>query len=146
MKIFITLFLLLTTYVSTSQIKVSEKTITEISTLTTFDLLMESLNKDIINDFYFITYRDYTNFKKGELNTFKIGSINEVKELRGIMLDVLQNKKDDVTIDLGFNSLRLQRKANSFVTIISYGDGRKGYMNNLSRSDIKKLFPIDKLK
>jgi len=92
MKNFIILFLLLTTYVSNSQIKVIEKPITEISILKTFDLLMESLNKDTVNDFYFITYRDYKGLKdvnKGKLNTFKIGSINEVKELRGIMLDVL---------------------------------------------------------
>jgi len=149
MKNFIILFLLLNTYISNSQIKVTEKPITEISTLNKFDLLMESLNKDTVNDFYFITYRDYTSFKdikKGKLNTFNIGSIDEVKELRGIMLDVLENKKDNVTIDIGANRLKLQRNANSFFTIISYGDGRKGHMNNLSKSDIKKLFPIDKLK
>jgi len=149
MKNFIILFSLLTTYVSNSQIKVIEKPITEISILKTFDLLMESLNKDTVNDFYFITYRDYKGLKdvnKGKLNTFKIGSINEVKELRGIMLDVLENKKDNVTINIGSNRLKLQRNANSFFTIISYGDGRKGHMNNLSKSDIKKLFPIDKLK
>jgi len=149
MKNFIILCLLLTTYVSNSQIKAVEKPIIEISTLKTFDLLMESLNKDMVHDFYFITYRDYTGFKdikKGKLKTFKIGSTEEVKELRGIMLDVLENKKDDVTINLSSNHLRLQRNVNSFFTIISYGDGSKGHMNNLSRSDIKKLFPIDKLK
>jgi len=149
MKNFIILLLLLTTHVSNSQIKATEKPIIEISTLKTFDLLMESLNKDTNNNFYFVTYRDYTSFKdikKSKLNTFKIGSIDEVKELRGIMLDVLKNKKDNVTIDIGSNRLKLQRNANSFFTIISYGDGRKGYMNNLSKSDIIKLFPIDKLK
>ena len=149
MKNFIILFLLLTTSISSSQIKVIEKPIIEISSLKTFDLLMESLNKDVVNDFYFITYRDYTSFKdikKAKLNTFKIGSINDVKELKGIMLDVLENKKDNVTIDIGSNHLKLQRNTNSFFTIISYGDGRKGHMNNLSKSDIKKLFPINKLK
>ena len=149
MKNFIILFLSLTTYVSSSQIKVIEKPIIEISSLKTFDLLMESLNKDTVNDFYFISYRDYTSLKdikKGKLNTFKVGSLDEVKDLRGIMSDVLENKKDKVTIDIGSNGLKLQRNANSFFTIISYGDGRKGHMNNLSRSDIKKLFPIEKLK
>lgn len=149
MKNFIILFLLLTTYISSSQIKVIEKSIMEISALKTFDLLMESLNKDIVNDFYFVTYRDYsslTDIKKSTLNTFKIGSIDEVKELRGVMLDVLNNKKDNVTINIGANSLNLKRTDNRFFTFISYGDGRKGQMNNLSKSDIKKLFPIDKLK
>ena len=149
MKNFIILFLVLTTYVSYSQIKVIEKPIIEISTLKTFDLLMESLSKDVVNDFYFVTYRNYTaltDIKKRKLNTFKIGSADEVKELRGVMLDMLNNKKDDITINIGSNHLKLQRKTNSFITIISYGDGRKGYINNLSRSDIKKLFPIDKLK
>lgn len=149
MKNFIIIFLFLTTSISNSQIKVTEKPIIEISSLKTFDLLMESLNKDNINNFYFITYRNHTSFndlKKAKLNTFKIGSIDEVKELRGIMLDVLENEKDNVTIDIGPNHLKLQRNTNSFFTIISYGDGRKGHMNNLSKSDIKKLFPINKLK
>ena len=143
MKNFIILFLLLTTSISNSQIKVIEKPITEISSLKTFDLLMESLNKDAVNDFYFITYRDYISvkdIKKAKLNTFKIGSIDEVKELRGIMLDVLENKKDNVTIDIGANHLKLQRNINSFFTIISYGDGRKGHMNNFSKSNIKNYF------
>ncbi len=149
MRNFIIIFLLLTTYVSNSQIKVIEKSITEISTLKTFDLLMESLNKDIVNDFYFVTYRNSTSLtdvKESKLNTFKIGSIDEVKELRGIMLDVLENKKDNVTINIGSNRLNLKRNDNGLFTFISYGDGRKGHMNNLSISDIKKLFPIDKLK
>lgn len=149
MKNSIILLLLLTTHVSNSQIKVIENPITEISTLKTFDLLMKSLSKDIINDFYFVTYREHTaltDIKKSKLNTFKVGSIDEVKELRGIMLDVLNNKKDNVTIDIGSNRLNLKRTNDRFFTFISYGDGRKGQMNNLSKSDVKKLFPIDKLK
>jgi len=149
MKNFIILFTLLITSISNSQIKAVERPITEISSLKTFDLLMESLSKDVVNDFYFVTYRNSTSLteiKKSKLNTFKVGSIDEVKELRGIMLDVLNNKKDNVTIDIGANRLNLKRNDNSLFTFISYGDGRKGQMNNLSKSDIKKLFPIDKLK
>lgn len=143
MKNFIILFLLLTTTISNSQIKVIEKPVTEISTLKTFDLLMESLNKGVVNDFNFITYRDYTSFKDvkmDELNTFKVSSIDEANELRAIQLDVLENKKDNVTIDISSNYLKLQRNANSFFTIISYGDIRKGHLNNLSKSDIKNYF------
>ena len=148
MKRFIILFLLLSTYVSNAQIKVIEKPIIEISTLKTFGLLMESLNKDTVNDFYFVTYRDYTNFKgikKCKLKNFKIGTIDEVKELRSIMLDILKTKKDNLTIEIGSTRFEFIRNGSSFYTLLKYKDGTEGYMNTLSKSNIKKLFPLDKL-
>lgn len=149
MNKFITLLLLLTGYVSNAQIEIIEKPITEISVLKILGLTMESLNKDTVNDFYFVTYRDASNLdnsiKERPLKTFKIGSKESVIELREIMLNILSKKEKDVTIKMEGTLLRFIRNGSSFYTLLTYQDGTSGYMTVLNKSKVKKLFPLDKL-
>jgi len=77
------------------------------------------------------------------MKKLKIGEKESVIELREVILNIFIKKQTDLTIKIGETLLKFKRNGKRFTTLITYSDGTSGVMDGTTKSQVKKLFPIE---
>jgi len=145
-------FLLLTTLLSTAQIKevtkepkTTSKKAEQISKISLLGNLIGQLNKDASKDFYRVSYKDFKNTDQSDIKSFSIGNKETVKQYRDIMLAMITDKTNEKTIELEGNTITFRRKSNSIETLITNKEGITSKMKWITKKHINILFPANKL-
>ena len=138
------LAILFTSFITNAQIKeVKEPQV--IGKVSLLGDLIGELNKDAERDFYFVTYKDTKFTHLTDFKSFSIGNKETVIQFKNIMLDMLQNKTKEKTIELEGQKIYFKKRSNTIEIHILDKSGVNSTMRFINKKQINKLFPADKL-